>query len=158
MPASATWTRSKSACATPFRPIPATSRPSLRLVPFLGAEPAPSNEQEGTHWRVPRHVIQAPVTIRRILGELYEQHSNKPKLLETANQLRQIGNGPAGSTHRFAAAMYRAGGAPAKAADDIRSYVKAKPDDTDAQIALAQNLIAANRAEEARPVLEALKA
>ena len=35
---------------------------------------------------------------------------------------------------------------------------RAKPDDTDAQIALAQNLIAANRADEARPVLEALKA
>jgi cellulose synthase operon protein C len=127
----------------------------LRLGRFL-AQNQRLNEAEDT---LESAALRHPdsITLRRILGELYERRGDKPKLLETANQLRQIGNGQPEALE-FAAAMYRAGGDPAKAADALRTYVKAKPDDADAQIALAQNLIAANRAEEARPVLEALKA
>jgi putative PEP-CTERM system TPR-repeat lipoprotein len=134
---------------------PGDEQAVLRLGQFL-AQNQRLNEAEDTLESAASRYPNS-ITIRRILGELYERRDDKPKLLETAGQLRQIGNAQPEAL-KFAAATYRAGGDPARAADTLRIYVKAKPDDAEAQIALAQNLIAANRAEEARPVLETVKA
>jgi putative PEP-CTERM system TPR-repeat lipoprotein len=133
---------------------PGDEQAVLRLSQFL-AQNQRLNEAEDTLESAASR-YPGSITIRRVLGELYGRRGDKPKLLETASQLRQIGNGQPEAL-KFAAGMFKAGGDPAKAAEALRAYVKVKPDDADAQIALAQNLIASNRAEEARPVLEALK-
>lgn len=134
---------------------PGDEQAVLRLGQFLAQNQRLNEAEDTLESAASRHPNS--ITMRRILGELYERRDDKPKLLETAGQLRQIGNAQPEAL-KFAAVMYRAGGDPARAADALRVYAKAKPDDAEAQIALAQNLIAANRPEEARPVLEAIKA
>jgi putative PEP-CTERM system TPR-repeat lipoprotein len=134
---------------------PGDEQAVLRLGQFLAQNQRLNEAEDTLESAASRHPNS--ITIRRVLGELYERRDDKPKLLEAAGQLRQIGNAQPEAL-RSAAAMFRAGGDPARAAESLRVYVKAKPDDAEAQIALAQNLIAANRAEEARPVLEAIKA
>jgi putative PEP-CTERM system TPR-repeat lipoprotein len=134
---------------------PGDEQAVLRLGQFLAQNQRLNEAEDTLESAASRHPNS--ITIRRVLGELYERRDDKPKLLEAAGQLRQIGNAHPEAL-KFAAAMFRAGGDPARAAESLRVYVKAKPEDAEAQIALAQNLIAANRAEEARPVLEAVKA
>lgn len=134
---------------------PGDEQAVLRLGQFLAQNQRLNEAEDTLESAASRHPNS--ITIRRVLGELYERRDDKPKLLEAAGQLRQIGNAQPEAL-KSAAAMFRAGGEPAKAAESLRAYVKAKPDDAEAQIALAQNLIAADRAEEARPVLEAIKA
>jgi cellulose synthase operon protein C len=133
---------------------PDDEQATLRLVQFLGQNQRWNEAGDTLESAAARHPNS--VTMRRVLGELYERRGDKPKLLETANQLRQIGASQP-EILLVAAAMYRAGGDPGKAAEVLRAYLQTKPDDTNAKIALAQSLMAANRADEARPVLEALK-
>ena len=133
---------------------PGDEQAVLRLAQFLARNQRLNEAEDTLESAASRH--PGSITMRRVLGELYERRGDKPKLLETANQLRQIGTAQPEAL-KFAAAMYRAGGDPARRRMRF-AHMRAKPDDADAQIALAQNLIAANRADEARPVLEALKA
>jgi len=134
---------------------PGDEQAVLRLGQFLAQNQRLNEAEDALESAASRN--PGSITVRRVLGEMYERRGDKPKLLETAGQLRQIGNGQPEAL-RFAAAMFRIGGDPGKAVDALRTYVKARPDDSDAQIALAQNLIMANRPDEARPVLESLKA
>ena len=134
---------------------PRDEQPALRLAQFLARGQRPDEAiavLEGA-----AAAQQDSIPVRRALAELYARRDDKAKLQAVAAQLRQIGAGrPEGLA--AAAAVYRAADEPGKAADALRAYVRARPDDTEAQVALAQNLMAAGRQTEAKPVLEGIKA
>ncbi|EWY41487.1 hypothetical protein N825_27380 [Skermanella stibiiresistens SB22] len=135
---------------------PREEQPALRLAQFLtlgqrAGEAVAVLENAATAQR-------ASITLRRALAELYERQDDKPKMLEVAGQLRQIGAVDKPEALAASAAIYRAAGDTAKAAEVLRVYSKARPDEVEAKIALAQNLMASGNAGEAKPILEGIKA
>ncbi|WP_158047025.1 XrtA/PEP-CTERM system TPR-repeat protein PrsT [Skermanella pratensis] len=134
---------------------PRDEQPALRLAQFLAR--GQRADEAMTVLESAAAAQQDSIPVRRALAELYARRGDKAKLQAIAAQLRQIGAGqPEGLA--AAAAVYRAADEPGKAADALRDYVGARPDDIEARVALAQNLMAAGRQAEAKPVLEEIKA
>ena len=69
---------------------PGDEQAALRLGQFLAQNQRINEAEDMLESAASRHPDS--ITIRRVLGELYERRDDKPKLLEVADQLRQIGN------------------------------------------------------------------